>query len=216
MKKLLLILYIVISGISFAQSGIKIGRLKYHGGGDWYNDRSAEINLLRFIKEKLNLETEPEYNFVEVGSAEMFSYPILFITGHGTIKFSDSDIQALRDYINKGGFIYADDDYGMDKSFRREIKKVFPEKELVELPFNHELYHIYYDFFNGPPKIHEHNNKPPRGYGIFVNGRLAVYYTYESNPSDGWADPEVHNDPQYIREKALQFGLNIILYAVTN
>ncbi len=215
MKNYFLIIFL-IGGSIFAQEGLKIGRLKYNGGGDWYNDRSAEINLLKFASENAGIKTQPSYNFVEIGSGEIYSYPILFITGHGTIKFTDDEAKQLRDYLEKGGFLYADDDYGMDKSFRREIEKVFPEKELIELPFNHELYHIFYNFNSGPPKIHEHNNKAPRGYGIFIGKRLAVYYTYESNPSDGWADPEVHNDPPEIREKALKFGTNLLLFALTN
>lgn len=215
MKQISLVL-LFSAELVFPQKGLQIARLKYNGGGDWYNDRSAEINLLRYASEHAGISTMPEYTFVEIGSAEMFSYPILFLTGHGTVKFSDSEAKALRSYLEKGGFLYADDDYGLDKSFRREIKKVFPEKELMELPFDHELYHILYDFNNGPPKIHEHDKKPPRGYGIFIGDRLAVYYTYESNPSDGWADPQVHNDSPALRELALKFGTNLLLYMLTN
>ncbi len=215
MNKAFILILLLVETLS-AQSGFRIARLKYHGGGDWYNDQSAEINLLKYASEKAMLETDPEYQFVEIGSAEMFYYPFLFMTGHGTVKFSDSDVKSLRSYLENGGFLFVDDDYGMDKSFRREVKKLFPDKELVELPFNHPLYHIYYDFQNGPPKIHEHDDKPPKGYGIFLNDRLVLYYTFESNPSDGWADPEVHNDPPEIREKALKFGVNLLLYVLTN
>lgn len=215
MQNIVLVILFVSQTIP-AQKGLQIARLKYHGGGDWYNDRSAEINLLNFAAEVAGIKTNPEYTFVEIGSAEMYAYPILFLTGHGTVDFSNEEAKALRLYLERGGFLYVDDDYGLDKSFRSAIKKVFPEKELTELPFNHELYHNYFDFNNGPPKIHEHDGKPPRGYGIFLNNRLCVYYTYESNPSDGWADARVHNDPPEIREQALKFGTNLLLYILTN
>jgi len=129
--------------------------------------------------------------------------------------FSKEDVDRLREYLEKGGFIYIDDDYGLDKAVRREFKKLYPNKNFVELPFDHKMYHIVYDFEYGPPKIHEHNNKPPQGFGLFINKRLSVFYTYESNPSDGWADKEAHNDPQNIREEALKFGTNIIVFALT-
>ena len=196
--------------------GFQIARLKYNGGGDWYNDPSAEVNLLNFIKDNTNVKVNAEYKFVDLSKKEIFNSPFLFLTGHGNIVFSQSDIESLREYFNNGGFMYVDDDYGLDKSFRREIKKVFPNLDLIELPFTHDLYHIVYNFENGPPKTHEHNNKPPQGFGIFLNKRLVLYYTYESNPSDGWADPEVHNDPPDKREEALKFGTNIVVYALSN
>lgn len=198
-----------------AQSGVRMARLKYSGGGDWYNDPSAEINLLKFVAEKTTVKTVPEYVYVDAASTDIFNYPILFATGHGNMNLSDDEVGNLREYLLRGGFLYVDDDYGLDKYFRREIKKIFPQKELVELPFDYGLYHIFYDFPYGPPKIHEHDGKPPRGYGIFIGKRLAVYYTYESNPSDGWTDAEVHNDPENIRQKALKFGVNLILWAIT-
>ncbi|GBD90834.1 hypothetical protein BMS3Abin04_01554 [bacterium BMS3Abin04] len=194
----------------------QIARLKYGGGGDWYNDPSSEVNLLKFVEENTTVITNPEYTFVDISSDDIFSYPFLFLTGHGNIVFSSEDINRLRTYLENGGFLYVDDDYGLDKSFRREIKKVFPDNNLTELPFNHQLYHILYDFESGPPKTHKHNGKPPQGFGIFLGKRLAVYYTYESNPSDGWADPEVHKDPPEKREEALKFGTNLILYVLTN
>ena len=138
------------------------------------------------------------------------------MTGHGNVVFSSDEVERLKKYIESGGFLYIDDDYGMDKAIRREIKKVFPENELVEIPFNYGLYHCLFDFQNGPPKTHEHDNKPPQGFGIFLGSRLAAYYTYESNPSDGWADQIVHNDPQEKREEALRFGANIIVWALSN
>jgi hypothetical protein len=153
---------------------------------------------------------------VDITSGNIFAYPFLFMTGHGNIVFSDSDVRKLRTYLENGGFLYVDDDYGLEKAFRREIKKVFPDKDLIELPFNYGLYNCMFDFSGGPPKTHEHDNKPPRGFGIFSNERLCVYFTIESNPSDGWADPEVHKDPPEKREEALKFGTNIIVWALMN
>ncbi len=197
-------------------SAFGIARLKYAGGGDWYNDPSAEVNLLSFVQRTTGIETDPRYRFADVAGDDMYSCPFLFLTGHGNITFSDADVRRLRAYLENGGFLYADDDYGMDKAFRREIKKVFPAQDLVELPFSHGMYHCQYEFPNGPPKTHEHNNKPPQGFGLFHNGRLVVYYTYESNPSDGWADPEVHKDPEEKRQEALRFGTNIVVWALTH
>ncbi|MEW6702264.1 MAG: DUF4159 domain-containing protein [Bacteroidota bacterium] len=198
------------------ENGFKIARLKYNGGGDWYNDPSAEVNLLKFVAQNTNIKTKPVYEFVDLSDGNIFAYPFLFMTGHGNIVFSDAEAKKLRTYLENGGFLYVDDDYGLDKAFRREIKKVFPDKDLIEIPFNYGLYNCMFDFTSGPPKTHEHNNNPPRGYGIFVNGRLSVYYTFESNPSDGWVDPEVHKDPPEKREEALKFGTNIVVWALMN
>jgi len=199
-----------------SSSAFAIARLKYAGGGDWYNGPSEEVNLLTFVRQHTGIETDPRYQFVEIGSDKFFSYPFVFMTGHGNISFSDAEVQRLRTYLENGGFLYADDDYGMDKAFRREIKKVFPDQDLVELPFSYGLYHCLYEFPAGPPKTHEHNGKPPQGFGLFYNGRLVVYYTYESNPSDGWDDPEVHNDPEPKRQEALHFGTNLVLWVLTH
>ena len=220
MKRLIytiIVLGLLVQAV-FAQdgAGFMIARLKYNGGGDWYNDPSAEVNLLRFVAQNTNIKTNPKYEFVDLSTGNIFAYPFLFMTGHGNIVFSDSDVKKLRAYLENGGFLFVDDDYGLDKAFRREIKKVFPEKELVELPFNHGLYKCMYDFTGGPPKTHEHDNKPPQGFGIFVGGRLSVYYTYESNPSDGWADPDGHKNPPEKREEALKFGTNIVVWALIN
>ena len=198
------------------EGAFQIARLKYNGGGDWYNDPSSEVNLLNFLKANTNLKVKAEYTFVDISTDEIFSYPFLFMTGHGNIVFSDDQAERLKKYLESGGFLYVDDDYGLDKAIRREMKKVFPDKDFVELPFSDELYSILYSFPSGPPKTHEHNGKPPRGFGIFIGKRLAVYYTYESNPSDGWADPEVHNDLENKRQEALKFGANLILYALSN
>jgi hypothetical protein len=197
------------------ESQFRIARLKYAGGGDWYNDPSGEVNLLKFAKEHAGIDADPKYEFTEISSDNFFSYPFLFMTGHGNIVFSEYEAKRLRAYLENGGFLYADDDYGMDKAFRREIKKVYPDAELVELPYSYGLYHCLFDFPNGPPKTHEHNGKPPQGFGIIRNGRLVVYYTYESNPSDGWVDPEVHKDPEEKRQEALRFGTNILVWALT-
>ena len=198
------------------ESKVKIARLKYNGGSDWYNGQTEEINLLRFVAKNTNIKTDPVYEFVDLTSGNIFAYPFLFMTGHGNIVFSDDDANKLKTYLENGGFIYVDDDYGLDKAFRREIKKVFPDKELTELPFSYGLYHCFYEFPKGPPKTHEHNSKPPQGFGIFIGGRLCLYYTYESNPSDGWDDPEVHNDPSEKREEALRFGTNLVVWSLMN
>ena len=197
-------------------SAFSIARLKYSGGGDWYNDPSAEVNLLLFLKEHAALDVTPKYEFVEISSERIFSFPFLFMTGHGNVVFSEPEVRRLRSYLQNGGFLFVDDDYGMDQAFRREMKKVFPAQDLVELPFTHGIYHVQYEFPNGPPKTHEHDSNAPQGYGLFSNGRLVVYYTFESNPSDGWADPDVHNDPEAKRQEALQFGANIVLWALTH
>ncbi len=197
-------------------SAFKIARLKYSGGGDWYNDQSAEVNLLKFVREHTGIIVEPTYEYVDVNSDQLFTYPFIFMTGHGNISFSEQEVRRLRTYLQNGGFLYADDDYGMDKAFRREIRKIFPAQELVELPFSHGIYHAQFEFPSGPPKTHEHDKKPAQGFGLFYNGRLVVYYTYESNPSDGWTDPDVHNDPPEKREEALRFGTNIVVWALTN
>ena len=220
MNKINNILFVLLLSITtiFGQDdgAFKIARLKYNGGSDWYNGQSEEVNLLKFIGEHTNIKTKPGYEFVDLSSGNIFTYPFLFMTGHGNIVFSDSDAKKLRTYLENGGFLYVDDDYGLDKAFRREIKKVFPDKDLQELPFSFGLYHCMYDFPNGVPKTHEHDGKPPQGFGIFSNGRLCVYYTYESNPSDGWDDPQVHNDPPEKREDALKFGTNIVVWALMN
>lgn len=214
------ILFLGLVSVSFAQQRIesqfRIARLKYSGGGDWYNGPSEEVNLLQFVRENTTIDADPRYEFVDLTSEKLFSYSFLFMTGHGNIVFSEYEIQRLRSYLMNGGFLYADDDYGMDKAFRREIKKVFPDQELVELPFSYGLYNCHFNFPNGVPKTHEHDGKPPQGFGLFYKGRLVVYYTYESNPSDGWDDPEVHGDPEPVRQEALRFGTNIVVWVLSH
>jgi hypothetical protein len=212
---LFILLFYFVNLYSQNETGFQIARLKYSGGGDWYNDPSAEVNLLKFVQANTNIKVKAEYKFVDVSSDEIFSYPFLFLTGHGNVVFSTDEAKRLRSYLGKGGFLYIDDDYGLDKAIRREMKKVFPENDFIEVPFSHKIFNIFYKFENGIPKTHEHDKKPPQTFGIFIDERLAVLYTYESNPSDGWADPEVHNDPKDKREEALKFGANIIIYALS-
>lgn len=219
MRKIIIscLLTLLFSGIVWSQTdgAFRIARLKYSGGGDWYNDPNEEVNLLNFVAQNTNIKVKAEYTFADISGDDIFSYPFLFMTGHGNIVFSNDEAERLRKYLEAGGFLYADDDYGMDKAFRREIKKVFPDKDLVELPFSYGLYHDFYQFPNGVPKTHEHDGKPAQGFGIFINNRLAVFYTYESNPSDGWNDQEVHNDPPAKRREALKFGTNIVVWALS-
>ena len=198
------------------RSAFTIARLKYSGGGDWYNDPSIIPNLLEYMRRHVNIETAAEEARVSLLDEKLFYYPVLFMTGHGNVSFSEREAERLRLYLVNGGFLYVDDDYGLDDHFRREIKKVFPDKDLLEIPFDHPIYHIYFKFHDGLPKIHEHDGGPPQGFGYFHQGRLVVFYTYNTNISDGWADPEVHNDPPEVREKAFQMGTNIILYALLN
>jgi len=212
---LVILLFYFVNLYPQNEMGFQIARLKYSGGGDWYNDPSAEVNLLKFVQANTNIKVNAEYKFVDVSSDEIFSYPFLFLTGHGNVVFSADEAKRLRSYLEKGGFLYIDDDYGLDKAIRREMKKVFPDNDFIEVPFSHKIFNIFYKFENGIPKTHEHDKKPPQTFGIFLGERLAVLYTYESNPSDGWADPEVHNDPKDKREEALKFGANIIIYALS-
>jgi hypothetical protein len=221
MRKVSCLILVILCGLQNGEaqprieSQFRIARLKYSGGGDWYNDPSEEVNLLKFVQQNTNIDCDPRYEFVDLASDKLFSYPFLFMTGHGNISFSDYEVQRLRTYLQQGGFLYADDDYGMDKAFRREMKKVFPDQELVELPFDYGLYHCQFNFPHGIPKSHKHDDKPPQGFGIFSQGRLVVYYTYESNPSDAWADPEIHSDPETVRQEALRFGTNIVVWVLT-
>lgn len=193
-----------------------LARIKYRGGGDWYNDPSSLKNLIQFAKRQLPISISEEYQDVALGSRDLFDYPFAFLTGHGTIAINQAEASNLREYLDNGGFLYIDDDYGLDEHFRNMIGQIFPDEELVEIPFEHPIYHQVFDFPNGLPKVHEHDNRAPRGFGLFRNGRLVLFYTYESNLADGWANPEVHNDPEPIRQKALQMGTNILVYALTN
>jgi hypothetical protein len=220
MRVLLCVVFLIAensaSQSSSPASALRIGRVKYAGGGDWYNDPSSEVNLLRFVHQETRIDVDPRYQPVEISSEAFFSFPLLFLTGHGNIHFTGEEALRLRTHLSNGGFLYVDDDYGMDKSFRREMQKVFPGQPLVELPLSHGIYRNHFTFDDGPPKIHEHDGKPARGFGLFHNDRLVVFYTVESNPADGWADPEVHGDPKEKREEALRFGCNIVVWALTH
>ncbi len=191
---------------------VKIALLKYNGGGDWYANPTSLPNLIAYCNTNLNTNINPEPATIEIGTPELFNYPFVHITGHGNIIFSESEANNLRAYLEGGGFLHVDDNYGIDEFFRREIKKVFPDKELVELPPDHPIFHQKYKFNEGLPKIHEHDNKPPQAFGIFIGERMVCLYTHESDLGDGWEDADVHNDPAEVREKALKMGANIIQY----
>lgn len=192
----------------------KIAILKYNGGGDWYANLETSLpNLIKFCNDNLKTNINPEQGVVEAGSSDIYNYPFIHMTGHGNVVFNYEESQNLRNYLIAGGFLHVSDNYGMDKFIRIELKKVFPESELVELPFNHPIYHQKYDFPNGLPKIHEHDNNPPKGYGIIYKGRLVVFYDYECDLGDGWENPEIHKDSDEARQKALKMGANLISYA---
>jgi hypothetical protein len=193
---------------------LRIGRLKYGGGGDWYAGPSTIPNWLKGFEKRTGIKTYTDEKVVSLTDENLRAYPFIFMTGHGTVRLSDEELSSLRGYLEAGGFLYADDDYGMDKSFRIMARKLFPEKELQELPNSHPIYHIFYDL-PGLPKIHEHDGKRPQGFGITVNGRLALFYTYETDIGDGLEDPEVHGDPPEKREQAMEMAVNILMYALT-
>lgn len=193
-------------------AGVKIALVKYNGGGDWYSDPTALPNLIEFCNRNLNTNINPEPSTIEIGSAEIFNFPFLHLTGHGNIVLSENEAINLRVYLEGGGFLHCDDNYGIDEYFRREMKKVFPDKDFVELPPSHPIFHQKYDFNEGLPKIHEHDNKRPQAFGLFLGERMVCLYTFESDLGDGWEDEAVHNDPFEVREKALKMGANIISY----
>jgi hypothetical protein len=197
-------------------SSITVTRLHYGGGGDWYWGSSAVPNFLRFVAQNSNFPVDTIEQVVQIMDDNLFRFPFLFATGHGIMRFSEEEKERLRTYLSNGGFLFINDSYGMDKNVRKEIAALFPSRELVELPFDHPIYHSYYDFPAGPPKIHEHDNKPAQGFGIIVNGRVVLYYVYESDVGDGWEDPKVHNDTPEKREAALKMGMNILVYALTH
>ena len=216
-KRLVYVLISVLALISLSamrpHTGIKIARLKYDGGGDWYSNKTSLPNLIAFCNKNLGTSLARSEDNVEVGSPELFNYPFVHMTGHGNVVFSANDAQNLRNYLIAGGFLHIDDNYGLDKFIRIEMKKVFPELEFVELPFTHAIYHQKYQFNNGLPKVHEHDNKPPQGFGLIYEGRLVCFYTYECDLGNGWEDQEVYNDPEATRQKALKMGANILSYA---
>ena len=193
-----------------------IARVKYGGGGDWYGDEQSLVQLLQYVRENTLLDVAPREDVVELSSEKLFTYPYLYLTGHGNVQFTDEEAERLRRYLDGGGFLHIDDNYGLDKHIRREMKKVYPDQEFAELPFSHPIYHTHYTFEKGLPKIHEHDGKPAQGFGLFApDGRLVVFYSYESDLGDGWEPPAVHNDPPEKRRQALQMGTNILTYAMT-
>lgn len=211
--------FLLIACIAIAMSfkqidapSYKLGLLKYNGGGDWYSNPTSLINLAAFCNKFLNTNIDLAYETVDVGSSTIYNFPFLHMTGHGNVVFSDLEAENLRDYLIAGGFLHIDDNYGMDPFVRVAIKKVFPELELVELPFNHEIYHQKYDFNNGLPKVHKHDEGIPRGFGLMWEGRLVVFYSYESDLGDGWEDASVHKDSEEVRTRALMMGANMVHY----
>ena len=209
------ILLLIIFTTNIFSQFFTIARIQYGGGGDWYSDPSSLPNLLAFVNFNTPIKTMQKEIKIKLTDNNANHYPYYYLTGHGNIKFTNNEIISLREILSNGGFLHADDNYGMDKSFRREIKKIFPNKELIELPHNHPIFKSYYKLTNGLPKIHEHDNKPPQALGIFNNDKLIVLYTYESDLGDGWEDSSVHNCPEELRENALKMGVNIIYYALT-
>ena len=213
--KNLIILSIFITTSFFGQShSFKIGILKYNGGGDWYANPTALKNLIQFCNTNLNTNIDPMYDEIEVGNLSIFQYPWVHLTGHGNVVFSPKEANNLRNYLISGGFLHISDNYGLDPFIRKEMKKVFPEIDFVELPLNHEIYETPYAFKNGLPKIHEHDDNSPLGLGLIYQGRLVCFYDFECDLGDGWEDEEVHNDSEEIRTKALKMGANILSYAL--
>jgi hypothetical protein len=195
-----------------ATAPLKLALLKYNGGGDWYANPTSLTNLGKFCNKELKTNFDINYATVEVGSAEIFNYPFIHMTGHGNVVFSDLEAQNLRTYLMAGGFLHIDDNYGMNPFVRPSMKKVFPELDFVELPFSHPVYHQKFNFPNGLPKIHEHDKKPAQGFGLIWQGRLVCFYSYECDLGDGWEDPEVHKDPEEKRQQALQMGANLVSF----
>ena len=193
-----------------------IARIHYRGGGDWYSDPTSLTNLLDAVSKKTNIKTGTTEVVLQVNDSNLYSYPFIYVTGHGNIRFTNEEIKRLRNFLTSGGFLWADDNYGMDKYFRREMKRLFPDSPLTELPFSHPIYHCYYDFPNGLPKIHEHHGGPPHGYGIFHEGRLVVFYSFNTDLGDGLESAHVHNDPPEKREAAIRMAINIVVYALTH
>ena len=191
-----------------------IGRLHYDGGGDWYANPSSLPNLLAALRTRTSLRVAAEEKVVTLRDDDLWNVPYIYMTGHGNVAWSDADLATLRRYLRQGGFLHIDDNYGMDASIRRELARLFPEQGLVEVPIDHPVYHLVYEFPRGIPKIHQHDGKPAQGFGIFLDGRLAVFYSFQTDLGDGWEDPEVHKDPPDKREAALRMGVNLFAYAV--
>lgn len=213
-KYILLIITVILFSMSLKAQQIAV--LKYNGGGDWYSNPTALPNLIKFCNQNINTKIDPKPETVDPGNTDIFQFPYVHMTGHGNVIFNETELDNLRNYLLSGGFLHIDDNYGMNNYIRKEIKRLFPEKELTEIPSNHPIFSAAYSFPNGLPKIHEHDGLRPQALGIFENGRLLLLFTYESDLGDGWESPQVHNDPEEIREIALKMGANIIKYAFEN
>lgn len=199
---------------TYAQTpSFRVGKLKYNGGGDWYANKTSLSNLIKFCNTNLHTNIAPEEDIVEVGSPELSRYPFIHMTGHGNVSFSSQEAENLRKYLSSGGFLHIDDNYGMDKFVRLEMKKVFPNLDFTELPFNHPIYNQKYKFPTGLVKVHEHDGLPPKGFGIILEGKLVCFYSYETDLGNGWEDQVIYNDPETVRQKALQMGANLVSYA---
>lgn len=208
----------LLTGLVLAQGApsdsLTVARLQYGGGGDWYANPSSLPNLLAAVRERTGIPTARTEGVVSLGDPALRDYPLLYMTGHGTVRFTPQERAALRSYLLDGGILHVDDNYGLDASVRAELALVFPDRDLVELPADHPVFHVFYDFPEGLPKIHEHDGQSPQGFGIFHDGRLVVFYSYESDLGDGWEDADVHDDPAEVREQALRMGVNLVLYAL--
>lgn len=213
MKKINFVFILLVSTFGLSQ---EIALLKYNGGGDWYANPTSLPNLIKFCNQNINTKIKQKPATVEPGSPDLLSYPYVHLTGHGNVVFNDNDVNNLKNYMVSGGFLHIDDNYGLDQYIRKEIKKIFPNNDLVEIPANHAIFQKPYSFPAGIPKIHEHDRKRPQAFGIFIENRLVLLYTYETDLGDGWEDPEVNNDPVEVRQKALKMGANIINYIFNN
>ncbi len=212
----LYIFFLLISSVSAIAQPVKIAKLKYEGGGDWYANKTALPNLIEFCNEHINTNIKPSEDVIEVGSLDIFLYPYVYMTGHGNVVFNNAQVENLRNYLISGGFLHIDDNYGLDQFIRIEMKKIFPELDFIEIPFEHPIYHQKFDFNRGLPKVHQHGGKPPIGYGIIYEGKLVCFYSYESDLGNGWEDQDIYNDPTEIRIEALKMGSCIISYAFTS
>jgi hypothetical protein len=215
MRKIFILLFGLSLTLAFSQP-VKIGKLKYDGGGDWYSNKTALPNLIQFCNEQIKTRLATTEDVVDVGTPDLFLYPYVYMTGHGNVVFKQSQAENLRNYLIAGGFLHIDDNYGLDQFIRIEMKKVFPELDFVELPFDHPIYHQRFEFDEGLPKIHQHDGKAPQGLGIIYEGRLVCFYSYESDLGNGWEDRSVYNDPEELRQQALKMGANIISYVFTS
>ncbi len=210
----IILAFLFLPSLVFAES-FSIARVHYDGGGDWYCDPSSLVNLQGFVTESLGIETDEKEKSVRLLDEDLFRHPYLYLSGHGNIRLNNEEASNLRDYLLAGGFLHVDDNYGLDESFRRELRKVFPERELVELPFDHPIFHTIYAFPNGLPKIHEHDGDPAQGFAIIHEGRVVLFYSYQCDLGDGWEDPDVHNVPADKRRAALRMGTNLIAYSLS-